>query len=135
MESYEELLERALQQTPKITQETSRFQVPKVEVKTAGSQTFVKNIKSIASYLNREPEHLSRYLLKELAAAGAYEDGILTLHGRFSQETIQERLERYVKEFVICRECGKPDTKIEKIGRIPVVVCEACGAKNPARSV
>jgi len=135
MESYEELLERALQQTPKIVRETSRFQIPTAEVTTAGSLTYVKNVKSIASSLNREPEHLSRYLLKELAAAGAYKDGILVLHGKFSQEAIQSRIEQYTKEFIICRECGKPDTRIEKMGKIPVLRCEACGARNPLRSV
>jgi translation initiation factor 2 subunit 2 len=135
MEEYEQLLERALQQTPKIVKETSRFQVPKAEVTVAGSQTLLKNLRSIASTLNREPEHLARFLLKELAAAGAFKEGMLVLHGRFSQEAIQSRIEQYVKEFVICRECGKPDTRIEKVGKVPVLRCEACGARNPVRSV
>jgi translation initiation factor 2 subunit 2 len=37
----------------------------------------------------------------------------------------------YTETFVLCSECGRPDTKINKEGRILVLECEACGAHRP----
>nr|1K81_A Chain A, PROBABLE TRANSLATION INITIATION FACTOR 2 BETA SUBUNIT [Methanocaldococcus jannaschii] len=36
---------------------------------------------------------------------------------------------------VICRECGKPDTKIIKEGRVHLLKCMACGAIRPIRMI
>ena len=35
-----------------------------------------------------------------------------------------------MKEFVYCKECGKPDTKLIKDERKYYIKCEACGAKR-----
>jgi translation initiation factor 2 subunit 2 len=132
---YEELLDRALESIPKVVSEESRFQIPQAEVTIAGSRTVVKNLRAMASALNREAGHLAKFLLRELAAAGALRESQLVLQGRFPRDTIQERVKRYADEFVICRECKKPDTRLERVERIPVIRCEACGARNPVRSV
>ena len=42
--------------------------------------------------------------------------------------TLQTLLERYVKEYVICGECGKPDTQLVLETRIMRKRCDACGA-------
>jgi len=133
MEEYEKLLEEALRSLPSTVKGDTRFQIPKVDVTTAGSQTVLKNLRSIASSLNREPSHLAKFLLRELAAAGALKDNQLIVQGKFTPAVIQERVNRYVKEYVLCKECGKPDTRLEKIERIPVLRCEACGARTPVR--
>jgi translation initiation factor 2 subunit 2 len=134
-EDYEELLDRALEQTPRVVVETSRFQVPEPDIATAGNQTVIKNLKSIASSLNRESEHLVKYLLRELAVAGIFKEMQLILQGKFPKSTIDERIKRYTEEFVLCSECKKPDTKLERVGRIYVLRCEACGAKSSVRGV
>ena len=33
--------------------------------------------------------------------------------------------------YVVCTECGRPDTKIVKEDRVMVLECEACGARRP----
>lgn len=131
--NYEELLDRALESIPKTTSSDTRFEIPQADVTVAGSQTVVKNIRSIASALNREVGHLAKFLIRELAAAGSLRENQLVLQGKFSRSSIQERVNKYVEEFVICKECGKPDTRLEKIDRILVLRCEACGARNPVR--
>ncbi|MEW6592786.1 MAG: translation initiation factor IF-2 subunit beta [Candidatus Hadarchaeota archaeon] len=134
-EGYEELLDKAISQVPKVVMEKDRFQIPEAEIVTAGNRTTVKNIKAIASALNRDVSHLSKYLLRELGAAGEAGESQLTVQGKFSKAAVDERIRRYAEEFVICRECGKPDTRIEQRGRFQVLRCGACGARNPVRSV
>ena len=37
----------------------------------------------------------------------------------------------YTETFVLCSECGRPDTHINKEGRVLILECEACGAHRP----
>ncbi len=134
-ESYEKLLDRAIEQVPKAIFESARFQIPEVDVSTVGNRTILKNLKTIAAAFNREPEHLMKYLLKELGAAGDIQGAQASFQGKFSPNTVQERIRHYAEEFVLCRECGLPDTRLEKRERVFILRCEACGARNSVRSV
>ena len=44
---------------------------------------------------------------------------------------INQKIEKYVKNYVICPVCGKPDTKLIKVDRVLVMKCMACGAVSP----
>lgn len=134
-EDYEKLLDRALEQVPKAVFESSRFQIPEAEVAIVGNRTILRNFRSIASALNREPEHLIKYLLRELGVAGNIEGTQAIFQGKFLNTAVDERIRRYVEEFVLCRECGKPDTRLERHERIYILRCEACGARASVRSV
>jgi translation initiation factor 2 subunit 2 len=134
-ESYDELLNRVYSRVPQAVFESSRFQIPEPDVTTAGNQTTIKNLRSIASSLSREPEHLVKYMLRELAVAGIFREMQLILQGKFTKDTIEERIKRYVEEFVLCGACKKPDTKLERIGKVSILRCEACGARSSLRSV
>lgn len=134
-ENYEELLERVHEQVPQVVSESSRFQIPEAEIAVAGNQTVIKNLRTIATSLNREPTHLVKYLLRELAVAGIFRENQLILQGKFPRGTIEDRVKRYVEEFVVCKECKKPDTKLEKSGKVTILRCEACGARSSVRSV
>lgn len=133
-EEYEEMLERALEQIPETPREESRFEVPEVDVDVSGNRTTLKNLKSIASDLGRDPDLLMKYLLKELGTAGNREESKGLFQGKFRKSAIQERVNRFVEEFVLCDECGRPDTKLIKEGRITMLKCEACGARSSVRS-
>ena len=135
MVEYEELLDRALEQIPKAVFEKSRFQIPEADVVIVGNRTILRNFRSIASALNREPEHLIKYLLRELGAAGNLEGNQAVFQGKFVKSGVDDRIKRYVEEFVLCRECGKPDTRLIKRERIQMLKCEACGARASVRSV
>lgn len=134
-ENYEQLLDRALEQVPKAVFESARFQIPEADVVTAGNRTVLRNLRGIATALNRDPGHIAKYLLRELGAAGEAKGAQASFQGRFSKATVDERIKRYAEEFVLCRECGKPDTKLERHERVYMLRCEACGARTSMRSV
>ena len=71
------------------------------------------------------------FLVKELGAPATIEDYRVIFNRKLSPSQINSKIQAYAKEFVICHECGKPDTKIVKEGRTYFVVCMACGAKRP----
>lgn len=132
---YEKLLERAYEKLPEGVEERKRFEIPSVVTEIQGNKTLVKNFSEILAVLRRNSRHLSRFLFKELATPGSVQGNILILQRKVSGQMIQGKIKDYVKEFVYCKECKKPDTKLVKEDRITFLKCEACGAKYPLRSI
>lgn len=87
----------------------------------------------MAEALNREPNHLLRYLAKELATAAGFEGDLAIFQGRFGMDTLRRSLEAYVRDCVRCPVCGSPDTKLVREDRYRFLICEACGAKSSVR--
>ncbi|RUM35271.1 MAG: translation initiation factor IF-2 subunit beta [Archaeoglobus sp.] len=134
MRSYEELLKKALSELPENVVRKERFEVPRVSAFREGSRTIIRNFSQIARAVNRNEEHLYKYLVKSLGTAGFVDSGRLTLQGKFTEEEIQKEVNSYVEDYVLCRECGAPDTILVREGRILFLKCMACGAKHPVRS-
>ncbi|MCL2116107.1 MAG: translation initiation factor IF-2 subunit beta [Methanobrevibacter sp.] len=135
MENYESLLSRAIEQLPPEVFETKRFNVPKAYSVIQGNRTFIQNFKEVAEALNRDPQHVLKFLLRELGTAGNLEGGRAILQGKFTHFLINERLDEYVVKFIICHECNRPDTKIIREDRIFILKCTACGAKAPLKTL
>jgi len=134
MTTYESLLEQAYSKVKKVESSGDRFEVPKIEGHFEGKKTILTNFFQIATYLRRVPEHFQKFLLKELAASGQIEGERLVLNNKVPSAKINEKVQDYAKEFVICRECGKPDTELKKEDRLTFIHCLACGAKHSVRS-
>jgi translation initiation factor 2 subunit 2 len=133
MESYEELLKKAYDKVKVVEKGSDRFDIPKVQGQVAGKATIITNIKPIADYLRRDLEHLAKFLQKELATSGKIENDRLILNTKASSLKVNEKIQLYAKEFVICPECQKPDTEIITEKGIKFKHCLACGAKSPVK--
>jgi len=134
MTDYEKLLDEAYGKVKKVEGAGDRFEIPKVKGHFEGKKTIITNFMQIASHIRRNIDHFLKYLLKELAASGQIEGERLILNIKVPSAKINDKIESYVKEFVLCKECGKPDTELTKQGRLTFVHCLACGAKHPVRS-
>ncbi len=135
MKSYDELLERAYTMLPEKITTRERFEIPKVSVQKEGSRTIVKNFGNIAKAINRSEDHLYKYLVRALGTAGVVESGRLILQGKFSEKEVQREIDDYVKTYVLCRECGAPDTEFVREERVLFVKCLACGAKHSVKGL
>ncbi len=133
MTNYEELLEEAHKKIKKIDNSSSRFEIPKIEGHFEGKKTILTNFLQIASHIRRKPEHFQKFILRELATSGHIEGDRLILNNKIPSAKINAKIEDYVKEFVLCKECKKPDTEIIKEDRLTFVHCLACGAKHSVR--
>jgi len=134
METYEKLLDEAYGKIKKAETNGERFEIPKAEGHFEGKKTVITNFSQIASIFRRSPEHLQKFLLKELAAAGQKDGDRLVLNIKVPSSKINQKIEEYAKEFVICKECGKPDTELFREDRITFIKCQACGVKHSVRS-
>jgi len=126
---YDDQLDRAMEQTPDIEGSSDRFDVPEPEIRQEGNVTVYENFQDTTSRLGREDDHVVKFLQNELGTSGHIdESGRARLTGEFRQSRIQDALDEYVDEFVLCSECGLPDTKLERERGALVLRCEACGA-------
>ena len=131
---YEELLNQAYKKIKKVETSSERFEIPKVEGHIEGKKTILTNFLQIGSYLRRPVEHLQKFLLRELATPGQMEGDRLVLNNKIQSAKINQKIEQYTDEFVLCRECRKPDTEIIKEDRFSFIHCLACGAKHSIRN-
>lgn len=134
MEEYEKMLEGAYKALPESEKKKERFEVPKVRGHIQGNRTIISNFHQIATLLRRPPEHLLKYILKELATPGELKKQGVIIGSKVPASRINEKIEKYVETFVLCKECGKPDTKLRKEAGFLFLKCLACGAKQSIKA-
>jgi len=132
---YEDLLKRARSQIPEVVSKRERLELPRISLSVIGMRTIVFNFKEIAEALNRRPQHLLKFLTREMATAATMQEARVIFQGKFSRETLERLIQRYMESFVVCPVCKRPDTKIVKEKRLSFLVCEACGAKSSIRQL
>lgn len=129
---YDEMLNRALDQTPDVTGNGDRFDVPDADITVEGSNTIYNNFSETAKYLNRDIDELFRFIQDSLATSGSLEDDSRAVFkGQFKERRIEEALETYIDGYVRCGECASPDTYLTEQNNATVIRCEACGAITP----
>ena len=133
-DDYAALLKRARAKVPEKVGTGERFQMPVMDILQEGKITIVRNMDEILDKLNRSSDHLVPILLREIGTAGSYEDGRLVLQAKVSEDNLHARLAKYVETYVICGECGRPDTHLQKEERTTIVKCDACGAHRPVKA-
>jgi translation initiation factor 2 subunit 2 len=128
---YEQMLKKAYSSLPEKALKRERFEIPVAETLEQGNRTIIKNFDAMCRTLRRAPDEVSKYLFRELATAGSIEGDRLLLTGRFTERVVNEKIKNFTEGYVLCKACGKPDTRIADLGRgIRELVCEACGARS-----
>ena len=133
-DDYLSLLDRAKEELPETVESHERFTVPEADILQEGKITVVRNFIDISEALRRDAQHLLQFLLRELGTPGNIEGRRVVLKAKLSPVQIADRIQSYIDTFVMCSECGLPDTHMLKDGRTLVLECEACGAKRPVKA-
>ena len=133
MEDYATLLKRGAKQVKKTDGKEGRFKLPKVLGRVQGNKTFITNWRQIASDFNRDEQQLTKIVLRELGAPGELKNQTLMIGTKISSTFLNKKLEEYAKEFVICPQCNRPDTKIAEKNNLSFLVCLSCGARTTLR--
>lgn len=128
------MLARGRENLPESVFERERFEIPKIRGHIEGNKTVLSNFVQIAQDLRRPIDHFLKFVLKELATPGEIRNGLLVLGAKIPASRINEKIRQYAEEFVLCPDCGKPDTEIKKEGDFAFLKCSACGSKTPVKS-
>jgi translation initiation factor 2 subunit 2 len=131
---YNKLLKKVRDNIASKPVSDDRFKLPKAEIFYEGNTSVIKNFDRISDAVNREPDEILKYLLGGLGTAGERSGSRVIFQGKIPANNIQLKLKDYIDAYVICSECGKPDTHLVKKGRNVMVRCDACGAIRPLKS-
>jgi len=135
MMKYEDLLDTVYEKLPKKAVNKGRSEIPRFSSMVQGNQTFIKNFSEVAGTLRRDPNHLLKYVVRELATAGNFDGKRGIMNRKFREEHLNAKLDASVAEFIMCKECKKPDTDLITFEGIKYKRCEVCGARSPVRQV
>ncbi len=133
--NYEEMLNEAYEKLDELSikRGSDRFEVPEVDALIEGSRTVFRNFASFCEKIRRDPDFVAKFISKEFGAPTKIEGDRLIIQRRVRKEQLQNKMKLFVDYFVICHECGKPDTKIVSLEGVQYIVCEACGARRPLK--
>ncbi|AIZ56905.1 translation initiation factor 2 subunit beta [Candidatus Methanoplasma termitum] len=129
-DDYMALLDRAKEVLPETIENHERFELPELDILQEGKITVFRNFIDVTDKLRRDPQHLLQFLLRDLGTPGNVEGRRAIFKAKISPSSINEKIGIYTETYVICSECGLPDTKIVKEDRTLILECEACGARR-----
>jgi len=137
--NYEELLTEAYDNVELAEEldkgECSRFEVLQVKGHHEGVRTIISNFLQVATCLRRNPEHLLKFLTKELASSAEMLGDRLILSRKLSSKDVNAKIVKYVNRFVLCPKCKKPDTELDDEGSKLFLRCLACGERYEVHKI
>ncbi|MBU3923473.1 MAG: translation initiation factor IF-2 subunit beta [Nanoarchaeota archaeon] len=125
---YEQMLEEAYENV-KVTAECERFEILNVAGHHEGTRTVISNFVRVVQCIRRNPEHLMKFLTKELASQGEIKGDRLILSRKLASKDVNDKIRKYVERFVLCAKCKKPDTELSDEDGKLYLRCMACGGK------
>ena len=131
---YEQMLKEAFAKLPTRVTEKARFECPTASGHVQGNKTIITNFAALCQTFNRPQEQLCKYLQRELATPASIDGPRLVLGRKLSSVLINEKILQYCSDFVLCSECKKPDTQIQREDRMLFLKCTACGAREPIKA-
>lgn len=113
-----------------------RYKMPtisgKVEGRGNGIKTVIVNVSEVSLSLHRDAGELNKFFGCELGAQTSVNDDRYIVNGSHTDHVLQDLVHRYVEKFVLCPNCGLPETNFKISLKKETIhhVCAACGAKE-----
>jgi translation initiation factor 2 subunit 2 len=133
LNNYDNLLKRAYDDIPENVKQSSRFEIPKVELMIESKNTYITNFNKIINVLNRDKKHFFGIFLKNVGTMGEIRRNQLFLKGRYKEQVLNRLIAQYTKTYVLCVVCNKPETEIYRESKKLYMKCHACGATSEIR--
>ncbi|KAK4212903.1 putative eukaryotic translation initiation factor 5 protein [Rhypophila decipiens] len=101
----------------------------KIEGKGNGIKTVIPNLSSVAQSLARPGSYLIKYFGFELGAQTNIDpaDDRWIINGAHESSKLQELLDGFIKNFVLCKHCKNPETDVHINDGNITLDCKACG--------
>ena len=113
-----------------------RYKMPlvfgKIEGRGNGIKTVIPNVSDVALSLHRPPGEVNKFFGCELGAQTTYspETDRAVVNGAHTDATLQSLIHRYIEVFVLCPQCGLPETDYRIKNDCIYHKCAACGNKE-----
>jgi len=110
-----------------------RYKMPRiqavVEGRGNGIRTVIVNMNDIAKALKRPPDYPTKWFGCELGAMSKFDPktGRATVNGNHSQAQLSHLLASFIQKYVLCPQCGLPETDMYVKKDAVKQDCRACG--------
>ena len=132
---YKEMLSKVRKSLPESAFEKQRFEIPTVRGHIQGNKTVISNFNQIADKLKRDPAHLLKFILREIASPGEIKrSGSVIIGSKVPASKINKAILDYANLFVFCPDTGKPDTVLEKEGNFVYIRSLVTGTRKLVKS-
>jgi len=106
-----------------------RYKMPEIIVSREGKRTVLANLDQVAKSLHRDPFQIMKFIGMSLGCIPTIDGTKCILNGSFDSDRVQAMIYEYIDIFVLCKECGNPETKFQCLeGRLERK-CNSCGAE------
>ena len=98
---------------PGVDDPNFRYTMPKMELQeknhgNSGFKTNITNLDKVSAALRVPAESILKYFASEL---GASKDDKTTLKGKFNYATLLGKLDKFIRNYVLCLSCGAPEVR------------------------
>jgi translation initiation factor 5 len=95
--------------------------------KNSNFETKLDNLDDISKALCRDSGHIFKYITQNIKTASITKNGTYVLKGKYETKQLQPLIFKFIKEFVLCKECTNPETEFIKDKKILNMKCKSCG--------
>jgi len=138
--SYDELLTRVFDIMKTCNHEDKNKEeltlAPLKIVHCGKRRTSFINFGETCKSLQRTSKHLMAFILADLNTSGTLDSkGRLVLKGRFPPKQIENLVNRYMDEYILCHACRSSNTRLVREGRLYFVTCDSCDSKSSVANI
>lgn len=112
----------------------ARYKMPKIEIQTEGKTTNIKtiliNLNEVAASLKRPALIILKYIGYEKGTNIETKNNKYIVKGSYSTSEVQDLIYSFIEKYILCLDCGNPETYYELEKQNIVMICYACGGKN-----
>ena len=108
--------------------------LPKPNIEVTTTNTYWHNVKDFLKTVNRPPKHFIDFLSHELGVdvnqkSSSLSNGLILI-GKQKPQKIIPLIEKYMKEYVVCKYCNSYKSKVSRDDNIRkyIFICKSCNS-------
>ena len=87
-----------------------RYKMPALQIKQQTNCVIIENLVQVAKSLHRSPVMIMKFFGIRLGTQVSIQK--MSVNGAFKGPELQEALQEYIEQYVLCPSCGNPETDI-----------------------
>jgi len=115
----------------KLSQSKTRFVIRPPKSERKNKKTYVTNFTECCKSANRDAEFVKTFYENTLGVSSSISgDGTLIINKMYNEKEVIDVFATFLKEYVICSQCGSGNTEMIRDNRLPFLMCNACKSKK-----